>query len=157
MIGERCRHVPEDRAAEVIAGFLIVNDVSVRDWQFRAQTMVLGKGWDTHGPIGPWITTGDEVGDPHGLELKTWVNGELRQHSSTKHLIFGCDNLIATITTMCTLEPGDVISTGTPSGVGIGFDPKRFLKAGDTVRIEIDGLGVLENPVIDEPASTATF
>ncbi len=157
VIGKRCRHVPEDRASEVIAGFLIVNDVSVRDWQFRAQTMILGKGWDTHGPIGPWITSRDEVGDPHSLELKTWVNGELRQHSNTKHLIFDCYNLIATITTMCTLEPGDVISTGTPSGVGIGFDPKRFLVAGDTVRIEIDGLGTLENPVIDEPASTATF
>ena len=157
VIGKRCRHVPEDRASEVIAGFLIVNDVSVRDWQFRATTMILGKGWDTHGPIGPWITSTDEVGDPHSLELKTWVNGELRQHSNTKHLIFDCYNLIATITTMCTLEPGDVISTGTPSGVGIGFDPKRFLVAGDTVRIEIDGLGTLENPVIDEPASTATF
>jgi 2-keto-4-pentenoate hydratase/2-oxohepta-3-ene-1,7-dioic acid hydratase in catechol pathway len=157
VIGKRCRHVPEDRASEVIAGFLVVNDVSVRDWQFRARTMILGKGFDTHGPIGPWVTTPDEVGDPHSLELKTWVNGELRQHSNTKHLIFGCYNLIATITAMCTLEPGDVISTGTPSGVGIGFDPKRFLKAGDTVRIEIDRLGTLENPVIDEPASTATF
>ncbi len=157
VIGKRCRHVPEDRAPEVIAGFLIVNDVSVRDWQFRAPTMILGKGFDTHGPIGPWITTADEVGDPHSLELKTWVNGELRQHSSTKHLIFGCYNLVATITAMCTLEPGDVISTGTPSGVGIGFDPKRFLQAGDTVRIEIDRLGALENTVIAEPASTATF
>ena len=154
VIGRRCRHVPEERAAEVIAGFLIVNDVSVRDWQFRAQTMILGKGFDTHGPIGPWITTRDEVGDPHALELKTWVNGELRQHSSTKHLIFDCYNLIATVTQMCTLEPGDVISTGTPSGVGIGFDPKRFLKAGDTVRIAIDRLGEIENTVIEEPAST---
>lgn len=154
VIGRRCRHVPEERAAEVIAGFLIVNDVSVRDWQFRAQTMVLGKGFDTHGPIGPWITSRNEVGDPHSLELKTWVNGELRQHSSTKHLIFDCYNLIATVTAMCTLEPGDIISTGTPSGVGIGFDPKRFLVAGDTVRIEIDRLGRIENPVVEEPAST---
>lgn len=154
VIGRRCRHVPRDRAHEVIAGYTIINDVSVRDWQRRAQTMILGKGWDTHGPMGPWLTTADEVGDPHNLELKTWVNGELRQHSSTKHLIFDCYEQVATLSTMCTLEPGDVVSTGTPSGVGLGFDPKRFLNAGDHVRIEIDGLGTLENHVIEEPDST---
>ncbi|MDX1389979.1 MAG: fumarylacetoacetate hydrolase family protein, partial [Acidobacteriota bacterium] len=157
VIGRRCRHVPVERASEVIAGYLIVNDVSVRDWQFRAQTMMLGKGFDTHGPMGPWLTTPDEVGDPHNLELKTWVNGELRQHSSTKHLIFNCFDQVATLSTMCTLEPGDVISTGTPSGVGIGFDPKRFLTVGDRVRIEIERLGAIENHVIEEPDSTALF
>jgi len=157
VIGRRCRHVPVERAPEVIAGYLIVNDVSVRDWQFRAQTMMLGKGFDTHGPMGPWLTTPDEVGDPHNLELKTWVNGELRQNSSTKHLIFNCFDQVATLSTMCTLEPGDVISTGTPSGVGIGFDPKRFLTVGDRVRIEIERLGAIENHVIEEPDSTALF
>lgn len=157
VIGRRCRHVPVERAPEVIAGYLIVNDVSVRDWQFRAQTMMLGKGFDTHGPMGPWLTTPDEVGDPHNLELKTWVNGELRQHSSTKHLIFNCFDQVATLSTMCTLEPGDVISTGTPSGVGIGFDPKRFLTVGDRVRIEIERLGAIENHIIEEPDSTALF
>ncbi len=154
VIGRRCRHVPEERAAEVIAGYCVVNDVSVRDWQMRAKTFVLGKGWDTHGPHGPWLTTGDEVGDPHTLGLRTFVNGELRQDSNTKHLIFGCYNLVALISTVCTLEPGDIISTGTPSGVALGFDPPKWLVPGDTVRIEIEKLGALENPVIDEPADT---
>ena len=154
VIGKRCRHVPRDRAHEVIAGFTIINDVSVRDWQMRAQTMILGKGFDTHGPMGPFLTTADEVADPHNLELKTWVNGDLRQHSSTSQLIFDCYEQVATLSTMCTLEPGDVVSTGTPSGVGLGFDPKRWMKAGDVVRIEIEGLGALENPVIEEPDST---
>ncbi len=90
VIGRTCRHVPRDRAHEVIAGYFVVNDVSVRDWQFKAQTMTLGKSFDTHGPIGPWIVTPDEVGDPHTLELRTWVNGELRQHSNTRHLVFDC-------------------------------------------------------------------
>jgi len=154
VIGKRCRHVPRDRAHEVIAGFTIINDVSVRDWQMRVQTMILGKGFDTHGPMGPFLTTADEVADPHNLELKTWVNGDLRQHSSTSQLIFDCYEQVATLSTMCTLEPGDVVSTGTPSGVGLGFDPKRWMKAGDVVRIEIEGLGALENPVIEEPDST---
>ncbi len=157
VVGRRCRHVPVESARDVIAGYLIVNDVSVRDWQFKAPTMILGKGFDTHGPMGPWITTPDEVGDPHSLELKTWVNGDLRQHSSTKHLIFSCFEQLATLSTMCTLEPGDVISTGTPSGVGIGFDPKRFLRPGDRVRIEIERLGTIENHVIEEPDSTTLF
>ncbi len=90
MIGRRCRHVPRERAHEVIAGYLIVNDVSVRDWQLRTPTMTMGKSFDTHGPLGPWLATADEVGDPHALRLRTWVNGELRQDSNTKHLIFDC-------------------------------------------------------------------
>jgi 2-keto-4-pentenoate hydratase/2-oxohepta-3-ene-1,7-dioic acid hydratase in catechol pathway len=126
----------------------------VRDWQFKAQTMTLGKSWDTHGPLGPWIVTSDEIGDPHALELRTFVNGELRQHSNTKHLIFDCYDEVATLSTVCTLEPGDVISTGTPSGVGAARKPPAFLKAGDVVRIEIDGIGWIEQRVIDEPADT---
>lgn len=154
VIGRRCRHVPKERAREVIAGYLVVNDVSVRDWQFRAPTMTLGKSFDTHGPIGPWIVTGDEVGDPHNLELRTWVNGELRQHSNTKQLIFNCFDQVATLSTVCTLEPGDVISTGTPAGVGAAMRPPRFLVAGDVVRIEIEKIGRIENRVIEEPEDT---
>ena len=155
VIGRRCRHVPRARAHEVIAGYLCVNDVSVRDWQMRVPTWTMGKSFDTHGPIGPWITTADEVGDPHGLRLRTWVNGELRQDSNTKHLIFDCYALVEHLTTAFTLEPGDVIATGTPSGVGAVMKPPKLLRAGDVVRIEIDGLGALENPVVPEPAESA--
>ena len=151
VIGPRCRHVPKERAAEVIAGYLIVNDVSVRDWQSRAPTITLGKSFDTHGPTGPWIVTPDEIGDPHTLELRTWVNGELRQHSTTENLLFNCFEQVATLSTVCTLEPGDIISTGTPAGVGAAMQPPRFLVAGDVVRIAIDRIGHIENPVIEEP------
>jgi 2-keto-4-pentenoate hydratase/2-oxohepta-3-ene-1,7-dioic acid hydratase in catechol pathway len=151
VIGQRCRHVPIDRATEVIAGYLVVNDVSVRDWQFRTPTMTLGKSFDTHGPIGPWIVTSDEIGDPHALGLRTLVNGELRQRARTSELVFNCFDLVATLSAVCTLEPGDIISTGTPAGVGGASRPPRFLVPGDVVRIEIDGIGHIENPVIDEP------
>ena len=154
VIGRRCRHVPRERAHEVIAGFVVCNDVSVRDWQMRAQTFTLGKSFDTHSPFGPWLVTADEVADPHDLDLKTWVNGELRQDSNTSHLVFDCYDQIETLTAAFTLEPGDLILTGTPSGVGIGFDPKKFLKAGDRVKIEIAGLGHIENEVVAEPDST---
>ncbi|HVN88830.1 MAG TPA: fumarylacetoacetate hydrolase family protein [Candidatus Binataceae bacterium] len=154
VIGRRCRHVPRDRAKEVIAGFIIVNDVSVRDWQRRAQTMTLGKSFDTHGPTGPWIVTPDEIGDPHNLELKTFVNGELRQHSNTKNLIFSCYEQVEILSTVFTLEPGTLISTGTPSGVAAAMTPPKWLKAGDVVRIEIEKIGHLEHRVIPEPAET---
>src|SRR5215831_11170970 len=123
VISRRCRHVPRDRAHEVIAGYFIVNDVSVRDWQRKAATMTLGKSWDTHGPTGPWIVTADEIGDPHALELRTLVNGAERQHSSTRHLIFDCFSIVETLSTVCTLEPGLIISTGTPSGVSLAMKP----------------------------------
>jgi 2-keto-4-pentenoate hydratase/2-oxohepta-3-ene-1,7-dioic acid hydratase in catechol pathway len=155
VIGRPCRHVPKERAHEVIAGYTVVNDVSVRDWQVRVPTMTMGKSFDTHCPMGPWIVTPDEVPNPHDLELQTWVNGELRQHSNTKHLIFDCFTLIEHLSTAFTLEPGDVIATGTPSGVGIGFDPKRFLVAGDVVRIAIAGIGEIEAAVVEEPDATA--
>ncbi len=149
VIGRRCREVPRAKAAEVIAGFLVVDDVSVRDWQFRAPTMTLGKSFDTHGPIGPWIVTGDEVGDPHTLDLTTWVNGERRQRSNTRELIFDCYAIVELLSTVFTLEPGDIISTGTPGGVG---GPKRkFLQVGDVVRIEIDRIGAIENRVVAAP------
>lgn len=151
VIGRRCRGVAAEDAAGAIAGYTIVNDVSVRDWQRRSPTMILGKGWDTHGPMGPYLVTADEIEDPGSLGIRTWVNGELRQDSNTRELVFDCPKLVETISTMCTLEPGDVVSTGTPAGVGLAFKPPKFLVAGDTVRIEIDGLGVLENPVVAEP------
>ncbi len=154
VIGKRCRHVPRARAREVIAGYLIVNDVSVRDWQLRVPTWTMGKSFDTHGPIGPWLTTADEI-EPHGLRLRTWVNDELRQDSNTKELIFDCDALVEHLSTAFTLEPGDVIATGTPGGVGIAMKPPKLLRVGDVVRIEIDGLGALENPVVAEPAAAA--
>ncbi|MFY0677691.1 MAG: fumarylacetoacetate hydrolase family protein [Neptuniibacter sp.] len=150
VIGKLCRHVPKEKAAEVIAGFTIVNDVSVRDWQVKSPTWTLGKSFDTHGPMGPWIVTSDEI-DPHNLELKTWVNDELRQHSNTQHLIFDCYQLVETLSTVCTLYPGDVIATGTPSGVGVKMKPRGYLKEGDRVTVEIEHLGSLSNPVIAEP------
>jgi 2-keto-4-pentenoate hydratase/2-oxohepta-3-ene-1,7-dioic acid hydratase in catechol pathway len=154
VIGQRCRHVPAARAPEVIAGFTVINDVTVRDWQMKSPTMTLGKSFDTHGPTGPWVVSADEVPDPHDLQIRTWVNGELMQDASTKEMIFDCYEQIATLSTSFTLEPGDLISTGTPAGVGFVRTPPIFLKAGDTVRIEIDGMGAIENPVIDEPADT---
>ena len=153
VIGRRCRYVPRERAAEVIAGYLVVDDVSVRDWQFRAPTMMLGKSFDTHGPLGPWLVTPDEVGDPHALELRTWVNGELRQRSNTRELIFDCFEQVATLSAAFTLEPGDVVTTGTPAGVGGATG--KFLVPGDVVRIEIEKIGVIENRVIEEPADAA--
>jgi 2-keto-4-pentenoate hydratase/2-oxohepta-3-ene-1,7-dioic acid hydratase in catechol pathway len=153
VIGRRCRHVPRSRALEVIAGYLVVNDVTVRDWQLRVPTWTMGKSFDTHGPLGPWLTTSDEI-DPSGLRLRTWVNGELRQDSSTKQLIFDCAALVEHLSTAFTLEPGDVVATGTPGGVGIAMKPPRLLQAGDVVRVEIEGLGTLENPVVAEPDST---
>jgi 2-keto-4-pentenoate hydratase/2-oxohepta-3-ene-1,7-dioic acid hydratase in catechol pathway len=154
VISRRCRHVPRERAHEVIGGYMITNDFSVRDWQRKSTQWTLGKGFDTHGATGPWIVTPDEI-DPHLLDLKTHVNGELRQSSNTRHLIHDCFSLVELISTVCTLEPGDIVATGTPGGVGSVMDPPRFLVPGDVVRVEIDGLGALENTVIAE-ASKAT-
>ena len=150
VIGRRCRHVAAADAASVVAGFSIMNDVSVRDWQWRSPTWTMGKSFDTHGPLGPWLVTPDEIEDPHRLRLRTWVNGELRQDSSTDDMIFSCWEMVQELSTVFTLEPGDVVSTGTPAGVGASFDPPKWLVAGDTVRIELEGVGILENPVIDE-------
>ncbi len=151
VIGKRCRHVSLANAHKVIAGYTLVNDVSVRDWQFRSPTWTLGKSFDTHGPMGPWIVTTDEISDPHNLNLKTWIDDELRQSSNTQHMIFNCYEMIAYLTQAMTLEPGDVIATGTPSGVGVKMKPRGYMKAGQTVKIEIEHVGSLVNPVIDEP------
>jgi 2-keto-4-pentenoate hydratase/2-oxohepta-3-ene-1,7-dioic acid hydratase in catechol pathway len=150
VIGRRCRHVPKARAHEVIAGYLVHDDVSVRDWQMRVSQWTMGKAFDTHAPLGPWLTTADEI-DTRGLALRTWVNGELRQDSNTRNLIFDCAAIVEHVSTVCTLEPGDVIVTGTPGGVGAAMKPARFLAAGDVVRVEIEGIGAIENRVIAEP------
>ncbi|MBD9359704.1 fumarylacetoacetate hydrolase family protein [Methylomonas fluvii] len=151
VIGKRCKQVPVEQAHEVIAGYTICNDVTVRDWQQRTPTWTLGKSFDTHGPLGPWLVTADEIADPHNLSLKTWVGEELRQNGNTGEMIFNCYELIAYLTQVMTLEPGDVISTGTPAGVGVKMKPRGYLKPGQTVRIEIEGIGALSNPVIAEP------
>jgi 2-keto-4-pentenoate hydratase/2-oxohepta-3-ene-1,7-dioic acid hydratase in catechol pathway len=153
VIGRRCRHVPADRALEVVAGFMVVNDVSVRDWQWRTPTMMLGKGFDTHGPSGPWLVTPNELGDPQRLSVRTWVDDELRQDGSTGDMVFTCAQMIEHLSTAFTLEVGMILSTGTPAGVGASHDPPRWLRAGDTVRIAVEGIGELSNPVVDEPGS----
>jgi 2-keto-4-pentenoate hydratase/2-oxohepta-3-ene-1,7-dioic acid hydratase in catechol pathway len=138
--------VPRDRAREVIFGYCCGNDVSVRDWQKRTSQWTLGKSFDTHAPFGPWITTADAI-DPHGLGIRTLVNGELRQNSDTARMLFDCGAQIEHLTRAMTLDPGDIIYTGTPAGVGMARKPPLYLKPGDTVRVEIDGLGAIENRV----------
>lgn len=151
VIGRRCRHVPADRAMEVVAGVTVVNDVSVREWQWQTPTMMMGKGFDTHGPTGPAIVTLDEIGDVQDLSLRTWVNGELRQDGTTADMIFTCAQMIEHLSTAFTLEVGMLITTGTPAGVAAGEDPPRWLTAGDSVTVRIEGVGELTNPVVDEP------
>jgi 2-keto-4-pentenoate hydratase/2-oxohepta-3-ene-1,7-dioic acid hydratase in catechol pathway len=145
IIGKRCHDVPVEEALAVVAGYFVCNDVTARDWQFRSPTYTLGKSFDTHGPIGPWITTADEVPDPHALTLHLSVNGEERQRSSTGDMIYSIQDQIAYLSTVMTLEPGDIIATGTPAGVGIAAN--QFLQPGDVVRVEVDGLGAIENKV----------
>jgi 2-keto-4-pentenoate hydratase/2-oxohepta-3-ene-1,7-dioic acid hydratase in catechol pathway len=130
-----------------VAGYAVADDLSARDLQKREPQWTRAKGFDGSCPFGPWITTADEVDDPHALRLRTWVNGELRQDSSTSDLIFDVPAIVAFLSETCTLEPGDVILTGTPSGVGQALDPPQFLASGDTVRIAIESLGVIEHRV----------
>lgn len=148
VIGTRCRNVPKERAHEVVAGYLVVNDVSVRDWQLATPTMTMGKSWDTHGPIGPWMVTADEIPDPHDLRIKTWVDGDLRQDESTALMLNDCWELIEFLSTAFTLLPGTIIATGTPAGVGFKMQPSGCVNPGSTVRIEIEKIGVIENPFV---------
>jgi len=151
VIGKAAKHVSAADAPAHIFGYFVANDVSTRDWQFHSQTMTMGKSFDTHGPIGPWIVTADEIADPHDLPIRCFVNGEQRQSSNTGMMLHSIYEQIEYLSTAFTLEPGDLIATGTPEGVGIAKDPPVFLKVGDVVRCEIDGVGAIENPVIAEP------
>ncbi|HXC55395.1 MAG TPA: fumarylacetoacetate hydrolase family protein [Rhizomicrobium sp.] len=151
VIGRRCRHVPKERAQDVIFGYACGNDISVRDWQFHTPQWLVGKSFDTHAPIGPWIVTADEVGDPHALGIRCLVNGTVKQNSNTKNLVFNCFDQIAYLSQAMTLEPGDMVFTGTPGGVGQSMKPPQFLKPGDTVRVEIDRIGAIEAKMIAEP------
>ena len=147
VIGKAAKRVSEGDAPAYVFGYLVANDVSARDWQFHTPTFTMGKSFDTHGPIGPWIVTADEVPDPHALDLRCFVNGDLRQSSNTGGMIANLWQQIAYLSTAFTLEPGDLIATGTPEGVGIGMEPPVFLQPGDVVRCEIDGIGAIENRV----------
>ena len=147
VIGRRAKGVSQADAPGHVFGYLVANDVSARDWQFHTPTFTMGKSFDTHGPIGPWIVTADEVPDPHALRLRAWVNRELRQDNNTGQMIHNLWKQIAYLSTAFTLEPGDLIATGTPEGVGVGMEPQRFLQPGDVVRCEVDGIGAIENRV----------
>lgn len=151
IIGKHGRHVPAEKAWDIIAGVTCGCDCSVRDWQKASPTMIMGKGFDTHAPFGPWLVTPDELGNFDQLSIRGFVNDELRQEARLGDMIHGVSAQIAHLTAAFTLEPGDVIFTGTPAGVGAGRSPQIWLKAGDRVRVEIERVGVLENPIIDEP------
>jgi len=144
VIGAGGRNLDGEAARRAAFGYCVGNDVSVRDWQMRTGQWVIGKSFDTHAPFGPWITTSDEV-DPHTLGIRGFVNGEKRQESNTRHLVFDVWAEIEHLSQAMTLEPGDLIFTGTPAGVGVAMRPPKFLQAGDVVRVEIDGLGAIEN------------
>jgi len=147
VIGRRCRYVSPGDALEYVFGYTIVHDVSARDFQFVTSQWMAGKIADTFAPMGPWIADRAEIPDPHVLDLRTWVNGTLMQNGNTKNLIFDVRALVSYLSNLITLTPGDVIATGTPAGVGFTRKPPVFLQPGDAVRMEITGLGVLENPI----------
>jgi 2-keto-4-pentenoate hydratase/2-oxohepta-3-ene-1,7-dioic acid hydratase in catechol pathway len=152
VIGKRCRYVSVDDARSVVGGYFVANDVTARDWQFKSPTFTLGKSFDSHGPTGPWITTDDEIADPHALEMQLWVNGERRQHTNTGRMIHNIWQQIHELSQVMTLEPGDLIATGTCANVGIALG--KFLQVGDVVRVEIEQLGYIENRVEEEPVPT---
>ena len=153
VIGRTAKSVTAAQALGHVFGYLVANDVSARDWQKHSPTFTMGKSFDTHGPIGPWIVTADEVPDPQALALRCLVNGEIRQQSSTADMSFSVAEQIEYLSTAFTLEPGDLLATGTPKGVGAAMDPPRFLQPGDIVRCEIDGIGAIENQVARDGAS----
>lgn len=152
LIGCACRHVAAHDARSVIGGYMVCNDVSVRDWQRHSPTHTIGKSFDTHGPCGPWLTLDHEVEDPHALKLRMTVNGEERQKSLTSAMIHNVFEQITYLSTVMTLLPGDIIATGTPSGVGAAMKPPKWLRAGDVMRAEVEGLGYIENHIITERA-----
>jgi len=150
IIGKPGKHIARERAHEHVFGYCVGNDVTERLWQHSTPQWSLGKSFDTHAPIGPWITTADEYPDPHDFNLRCFVNGQKRQESNTRHLVFDVWAQIAHLSQAMTLEPGDVIFTGTPAGIGATMDPRQFLQPGDVLRSEIDGLGVMEATLVAE-------
>lgn len=153
VIGKRAKQVPRAKWKDCVFGYTIVNDVSARDVQLATSQWTLGKSFDTFAPMGPHVVSADEIPDPHALDIRLSINGEILQHSNTRELIFGVPELIEYLSQMMTLEPGDIISTGTPAGVGLGRTPPRWLRPGDEILIEIDKIGVLRNPVIADAAA----
>ncbi|MFC6083563.1 fumarylacetoacetate hydrolase family protein [Sphaerisporangium aureirubrum] len=149
VIGATARHVSEADALTHVAGYAPFNDVSARDWQSRTSQWDLGKSFDGFGPVGPYITTADEIDDPQDLTVRLTIDGEVLQEASTGDMVFPVRRLVSYLSSVITLYPGDIIATGTPSGVGMARDPRRWLRPGDLVRVEISGLGALENPVVD--------
>ncbi len=150
VIGKGGRYIPAENWREHIFGYTIVNDVSARDYQKATSQWTMGKSFDTFGPMGPWLVTSDEIPDPHALAIELSIGGEVLQSSNTSKLIFPIPELVRFLSSVCTLEPGDVISTGTPAGVGFARTPPRWLRPGDEVVIRIDGIGELRNPVVAE-------
>ena len=149
VIGTRARYVTKKDALKHVAGYVLVNDVSEREWQLeRGNTWDKGKGFDTFGPVGPWLVTADEAGNPQNLDMWLDVNGQQRQRGNTKTMIFDCATLISYVSALFTLNPGDIITTGTPPGVGSGMKPQQFLKAGDVVTLGIQGLGQQTQKVV---------
>ena len=147
VIGKSAKGVSRESAQEYVFGYTVCNDVSARDWQKHSPTFTIGKSFDTHGPIGPWIVTADEIANPHTLGLRCFVNEELRQNGNTSELVYDVWDQIEYLSTALTLNPGDLLATGTPDGVGIARNPPIFLQPGDVVRCEIDGIGTIENAV----------
>jgi 2-keto-4-pentenoate hydratase/2-oxohepta-3-ene-1,7-dioic acid hydratase in catechol pathway len=151
VIGRAGRHIPEDKALSYVFGYTLFNDVSVRDFQRKTTQWTPGKNFDSTGPLGPWVVTPDELPPgASGLRIQTRVNGEIMQDSNTSDMIFSTANIISTLSEFMTLEPGDIIATGTPSGVAHARKPPAWMKAGDTVEVELEGIGVLSNPIVDE-------
>jgi 2-keto-4-pentenoate hydratase/2-oxohepta-3-ene-1,7-dioic acid hydratase in catechol pathway len=155
VIGKAGRYVSEEDALAHVGGYFVANDVTARDWQAKSPTWTLGKSFDTHGPIGPWVVTADEIADPQNLAIRLLVNGEVRQQSSTSLMTYPIARQIAYLSQVMTLQPGDILITGTPAGVGLAMNPPRFLGAGDVVRVEIDGIGHIENRIVPEPPRKA--
>lgn len=151
VIGKTGRYIDESDALSHVGGYFVANDVTSRDWQARSPTWTLGKSFDTHGPIGPWIVTADEITDPQSLSIRLSVNGEMRQQSSTSLMTYPVARQIAYLSQVMTLNPGDILITGTPAGVGLAMNPPRFLQTGDVVRVEIDGIGHIENRIVPDP------
>jgi 2-keto-4-pentenoate hydratase/2-oxohepta-3-ene-1,7-dioic acid hydratase in catechol pathway len=151
VVGKGGRHIPEDKALDHVFGYTLFNDVSVRDYQRKTTQWTAGKNFDSTGPLGPWVVTSDELPPgASGLRIRTRVNGETMQDSNTSDMIFGTAKLIAILSEFMTLEPGDFIATGTPSGVAHARKPPAWMKAGDTVEVEVEGIGILSNPIVDE-------